>query len=138
VLFSKGPHAVGKRFTWTGEIPVEKPVAYGVTDVRTGALYVPEKGPLSGAPPVDRHYYRMRSPRAGEHDSPLPKYYAGRECLCRYRRTALRTASPLKLINLMKFLREIKPEKTVDATARDDGADRGLRINIAFPGIHSF
>ncbi|VFS83802.1 Uncharacterised protein [Raoultella planticola] len=70
------------------------------------------KGPLSGAPPVAW--------------SLLPDAVtAGLENTIRHCRNItreeniyavigglhLRTASPLKLINLMKFLREIKPEK---------------------------
>ncbi|MCQ6499728.1 MBL fold metallo-hydrolase [Raoultella planticola] len=113
VLFSKGPHAVGKRFTWTGEIPVEKPVAYGVTDVRTGALdYVPDEGALiwrssRGLVIITGCGHRglentIRHCRNITREENIYAVIGGLH---------LRTASPLKLINLMKFLREIKPEK---------------------------
>ncbi|HHT0330683.1 TPA: MBL fold metallo-hydrolase [Raoultella planticola] len=113
VLFSKGPHAVGKRFTWTGEIPVEKPVAYGITDVRTGALdYVPDEGALiwrssRGLVIITGCGHRglentIRHCRNITREENIYAVIGGLH---------LRTVSPLKLINLMKFLREINPEK---------------------------
>lgn len=113
VLFSKGPHTVGKRFIWTGEIPVEKPDAYGITDVSTGALdYVPDEGALiwrssrglviitgcghRGLENTVRHCLKITE---GEHVYAVIGGFH------------LHTASPSKLRNIMKFLREVKPEK---------------------------
>jgi len=113
VLFSKDPHPLGEHFIWTGEIHVEKPAAYGITDINTGALdYVPDEGALiwrsshglviisgcghRGLENTVRHCLNITG------EKHVYAIIGGLH---------LRTASPRKLIHLRKFLKITKPEK---------------------------
>ena len=112
VQFSKEPRALGKNFIWTGEIPVGKPSSYGVTELSSGTPdFVSDEGALvwrssrglviitgcghRGLENTVRHCINVTN------EERVYAIIGGFH---------LRSAFPLKLYKLKKFLRKIKPE----------------------------
>lgn len=112
LVADKNPRQLGTRFVWTGEIPVKQPVVYGLTDVNAGTPdYICDEGALI-----------WRSSRGlviitGCGHRGLENIV--RHCIAITQETRLyaliggfhlRAASPLKLINLKRFLRSVAPD----------------------------
>ena len=104
--------AIGRRFIWAGEIPAEKPSSYGVTELSSGTPdFVSDEGALvwrssrglviitgcghRGLENTVRHCINVTN------EERVYAIIGGFH---------LRSASPLKLYKLKKFLRKIKPE----------------------------
>ncbi|KDF13360.1 hypothetical protein AF42_03462 [Citrobacter freundii MGH 56] len=114
VEYSKTPRVVAGRFVWSGEIPVESPEPWGYTDCKNATPdYVSDEGALiwcssrglvimtgcgrRGLENIVRHCINI----TGENG--VYTLIGGH----------LRAASPLRLIRLKAFLREIAPEQVL-------------------------
>lgn len=101
VEYSKTPRVLAGRFVWSGEIPVESPESWGYTDYRSATPdFVSDEGALiwcssRGLENTVRHCMKIMGEK---------RVYA---LIGGFH---LRTASPLRLIRLKAFLREIAPQ----------------------------
>jgi 7,8-dihydropterin-6-yl-methyl-4-(beta-D-ribofuranosyl)aminobenzene 5'-phosphate synthase len=113
MVYSSAPLPIGERFMWSGEIPVEKQRAYGVMGDNSASVdYVKDEGVLiyksdrgliifigcghRGVIDIVRHCQKI----TGVHH--IHALFGGFH---------LRCASPLKLLEVRRFLRNQKPDK---------------------------